>query len=211
MARNGPLGSATANRLASRLDRTQLTRVSMPGGGEVFKGPVASRALKALGARAMTVDRSIIVGDGFNASRAEDAALYAHERHHMTHSGGSGGHAGRDEEEREARAVEAMVFHRMSGGYEGGYGPGGNDRPSNSAWQDNSQRSQNQTSGTQGGTDKSDANAGSPSPGRGYAALRAQGYSHGDVCEEMKQRVMAALDEAEQTKLDRSTDIKSWT
>lgn len=211
MARNGPPGVGTANRLASRLDRSQLTRVSMPGGGEVFKGPVASRALKALGARAMTVDRSIIVSDGFNASRAEDAALYAHERHHLARSGGQGGHHGRDEEEREARAVEAMVFHRMSGGYEGGYGPGGNDRPTQNAWDDNSQNSQAKTSGTQGGNDKSDATAGSPSPGRGYAALRAQGYSHMDVVDEMSRRVQSSLDEQEQVKTDRFQDVKAWT
>ncbi len=211
MARNGTPGVGTANKLASRLDRSQLSRVSMPGGGEVFKGPVASRALKALGARAMTVDRSIIVGDSFNASRAEDAALYAHERHHLMRSGGSGGHHGRDEEEREARAAEAMVFHRMSGGYEGGYGPGGNDRPTQNAWDDNSQNSQSKTSGTQGGDDKSDSTAGSPSPGRGYAALRAQGQSHDDVVQEMTRRTLSAIDEQEQVKGDRMTDTKAWT
>lgn len=211
MARNGPPGVGTANKLASRLDRSQLSRVSMPGGGEVFKGPVASRALKALGARAMTVDRSIIVADGFNPSRAEDAALFAHERHHLNRSGGSGGHHGVDEEEREARAMEAMVFHRMAGGYEGGNLPGGNDRPTQDAWNDNSQNGQSHTSGTQGGEDKSSSTAGSPSPGRGYAAMRAQGNSHADVVEEMTRRTLAVMDEADQTKTDRMTDTKSWT
>lgn len=211
MARSGSPGLGTANRLGSRLDRSQLSRVSMPGGGEVFKGPVASRALKALGARAMTVDRSIIVGDSFSPSRAEDAALYAHERHHVARSGGSGGHNGRDEEEREARAAEAMVFHRMAGGYEGGYGPGGNDRPTSDAWKDNTQGTQNQTSGTQGGSDKSDANAGAPSPGRGYAAMRAQGYSHDDVVQELTRRAHGAVEEAEQTKADRNQEHKCWT
>ena len=98
----------------------------------------------------------------------------------------------------------------MAGGYEGGYGPGGNDRSSGSAWSDGSQNSQNQTPGTQGSSDKPEANAGSPSPSRGYAALRAQGYNHGDVVEELTRRAMGALQEQDQVKQDRG-EHKSWT
>ncbi len=210
MARSGVPGNGTVSRLAGRMDRAQLTRVSMPGGGEVFKGPAASRALKAMGARAMTVDRSIIVGDSFNASRAEDQALFAHEEVHRDYQGSSGGHSSTSTEEKMARQAEAMVFHRMAGGYEGGYGPGGNDRSSGSAWSDGSQNSQNQTPSTQGSSDKPEANAGSPSPSRGYAALRAQGYNHGDVVEELTRRAMGALQEQDQVKQDRG-EHKSWT
>ena len=84
----------------------------MPGGGSVYRGEVASRALKAVGARAMTVDRSIIVSEDFDPARPEDQALYAHEQYHVEHSGGEGGHSVRDAEEVAARATEAMVFHR---------------------------------------------------------------------------------------------------
>ena len=184
MARSGVPGNGTVSRLAGRMDRAQLTRVSMPGGGEVFKGPAASRALKAMGARAMTVDRSIIVGDSFNASRAEDQALFAHEEVHRDYQGSSGGHSSTSTEEKMARQAEAMVFHRMAGGYEGGYGQGSSDKP--------------------------EANAGSPSPSRGYAALRAQGYNHGDVVEELTRRAMGALQEQDQVKQDRG-EHKSWT
>ena len=60
-------GESITSRLASRSARAPLQRRSMPGGGEVWEGPLASKALKALGARAMTVDSSIIVGDDFDA------------------------------------------------------------------------------------------------------------------------------------------------
>ena len=79
MAGSRNLGTGTANRLAQRLDRSQLQRVTVPGGGEAFTGPVASRALDALGARAMTLDRSVIVSEDFDPSKAEDKALLAHE------------------------------------------------------------------------------------------------------------------------------------
>ena len=58
---------STISRLAGRLDRRELQRQSLPGGGTVFRGEIATRALSALGARAMTLDRSIIVGDDFES------------------------------------------------------------------------------------------------------------------------------------------------
>lgn len=203
-------GEATSNRLAGRLDRKQLQRMSMPGGGEVYKGPVASRALKAMGARAMTLDRAIIVGDDFNPGRPEDQALFAHEQHHLNAGGGEGGHQGRDAEEIEARAVEAMVFHRAAaGGYEGGYEDrGGAAQGNQHGAQD--QNSGQARSGTNNANDTSDSNSTKADPGRGYMAMLAQGYNHQDVVEELARRAVAALDEREQVKTDRQTDKKGW-
>lgn len=109
-------GSPTADRLASRAERGLLKRSSMPGGGVVYSGDVANRALESLGARAMTVDKAIIVGEDFDPSRPEDQALFAHEQYHVDHSGGQGTHEHRDAEEVAARAVERMVLHRARAG-----------------------------------------------------------------------------------------------
>lgn len=211
MGRSGTPGMSTANRLASRADRKALSRQSMPGGGEVVKGALASRALEALGARAMTVDRTVIVSDGFNPSLAEDQALFAHEQHHATHSGGENSGAARDAEEVEARAIEAMVFHRAaSGGYEAGYEQGANDRPSSNSWNDNSQNSQRHTAGTQGSQDKPDANQAEPDAGRGYEAMIHQGMSHADIRDDLVRRALGALDEAGQVRQDRGSEFKGW-
>ena len=107
------LGEKTTQRL---VDRSRLKRVNVPGGGEAFQGDTATRALKALGARAMTVDQSIIVGEDFDPQRPEDAALYAHERLHMDRGGTQATHAVHDAEEVAARAAEEMVLHRMAAG-----------------------------------------------------------------------------------------------
>ena len=70
------------DRIEDRLDRSELRRVAMPDGGEVYRGDIATRALESLGARAFTVDRTIVVGEDFDPYDAEDAALYAHEMYH---------------------------------------------------------------------------------------------------------------------------------
>jgi hypothetical protein len=108
---HGVLGEETSNRLLERVDRNSLTKQAMPGGGEFYRGPAAQDALQALGARAMTVDEAIVVGQDFDPSRAADRALFAHERHHLEHSGGEGGDSLRDAEEIAARSVERMVLH----------------------------------------------------------------------------------------------------
>jgi hypothetical protein len=93
-----------------------LHRRQMADGGEVVSGPLAAEALDAVGARAMTVDRTIFVNEDFDPTEAEDQALYAHERLHQLNSGGERPHGGKDAEESAARAVEAMVLHRRSSG-----------------------------------------------------------------------------------------------
>jgi hypothetical protein len=105
-------GEKTATRLVARAARG-LQRKDIGGGeGEVFSGPLASRALKAMGARAMTLDETVIVDEGFSTDSSEDQALYAHELVHAEGSGGAGAVGSRDSEEVTARAVESMVLHR---------------------------------------------------------------------------------------------------
>jgi hypothetical protein len=116
MAKHSSPGQSVVSRLAER-DQAGLYRRQMPNGGEVYTGPTASRALKALGARAFTMDRSIFVSEDFDPSDPEDQALYAHERHHQINSGGDGAaQSYYDGEERAARAVERMVLHRAANG-----------------------------------------------------------------------------------------------
>jgi len=115
MARRDDDSGSLTNRLMSRSE-TGLRRKAVEGGGEVYSGPTASRALKAVGARAMTMDNTIFVDEGFDVNKAEDAALYAHESHHRDESGGSDQHGARDAEEVHARAIERMVLHRMGAG-----------------------------------------------------------------------------------------------
>lgn len=160
-------------------DRRGLTRVRVPGQrDEAYTGPQASRALEALGARAMTLDESIIVAEDFDPSASEDAALYAHEAFHARKGGGlEATHAVHDAEESAARAVERMVFHQLDAGdadtgavihraIEGG----GGDAPA--------------------GRDEEDADT----PERVYAKLKAQGRTHDDIVELLAQQVLQALD-----------------
>lgn len=102
-------------RLFSRAE-SNLTRKSTPDGGSVYTGALVKRTLRAIGARAMTMDNTIFVSDDFNLSKAEDQALYAHERHHLMESGGVGENSKHDAEEQEAQAIERMVLHRSAAG-----------------------------------------------------------------------------------------------
>ena len=169
----------------------------MPGGGEVYTGDLASRSLDALGARAMTVDRHIVVSDDFDPTRPEDQALFAHEQYHLEHSGGVGTHEGRDAEEVAARSVERMVLHRAKGGTEsheanhtrpGGHLPGapGSDAPPRKATEKSAQAQ------------------------RGYDALTAKGLHHADVVDQLAQEVVATIDAQRDLKLERWADKKSF-
>lgn len=206
---------STLSRLSSRLDRRELQRQSLPGGGTVYRGAVASRALEALGARAMTLDRSIIVGDDFDPSKPEDQALFAHEQYHAEHgdgSGGGGGHNFRDAEEVAARAVERMVLHRAAGdGAEAG-GGGGHSGPGGAGSGTNSADSAGGGTGspprqTEEGAQDARFHR-KPDPSRGYEALRQDGYSHYDIVDMFAQRTMRAQDEAEQGHRSRFGDVK---
>lgn len=210
MADHNTPGSGIASRLASRLDRSALRRQSVAGGGEVFTGDVATRALRAVGARAMTLDRSIIVDEGFDPSKPEDAGLYAHERYHAVHGDGQGGGGGenyRDAEEIAARAVEAFAYRQAKGGVETGSMPGagpGGGKPHGGG----DDAGQSVSPGPQPGSSKPDAVSGEPDPERGYRALIKAGYSHFDVVDDMARKVVATMEDAEQVKNDRGGDLK---
>lgn len=199
------------DRVTGRLDTNQLHRVTMPGGGEVFRGDIATRALDALGARAMTVDRTIIVDDDFDPSNMEDQALFAHEQHHAEHGDGHGGGGGdnfRDAEEVAARAAERMALSRaMNGGYEAGYsagaGAGSGDPMSASG-------GGSIGAGNGPNTKKGDKRSEGPSAGKGYDAMITQGMNHGDIVQELADKIMNSLDERSQLKQDRHGDKKGF-
>lgn len=196
--------SRTADRLASRASRgvgtadAGLERSSMPGGGEVFGGELASRALKTLGARAMTVDKSIIVADDFSPGRAEDQALFAHEQFHVDHSGGQGAHEARDGEEVAARSVERMVLHRSrSGGTESH--EAGHAVPSTGATTASGGNSQPR------GGQETEANA-----QRGYDALLAEGLSRDAILERFAREVLQSIEQSRDSAHDRFADKKAF-
>jgi len=190
-------GESVASRLVARSSRAPLQRRTMPGGGEVWGGPLATRALKALGARAMTVDDSIVVGEDFNPSSAESQALYAHERFHQEVSGGAGSHQLADAEEHAARTVERMVLHRAaSGGTEAGAALSGEAIRSLPNTPD---------AGTEPGEGQAER---APDPARGYDALKAQGLSHQEIVDQLAGACVVSLDAQSATRHERSGDIK---
>lgn len=156
-----------------------LHRRSMPDGGEVVTGPTARRALRALGARAMTMDRTIFVDEDFDTSRPEDAALYAHELHHQRESGGMhDGHGAHDAEEAAARAIERMVLHRRARG------------------EDLQQVLRDVRDGVEPAADDPTDPADPDDPVAAYAALRAEGHSHAELVIELTRRVLDTLAES---------------
>ncbi|MFH1462869.1 MAG: DUF4157 domain-containing protein [Pseudomonadota bacterium] len=190
-------GESVTSRLMSRSSRAPLQRRTMPGGGEVWEGPLATRALKALGARAMTVDSSIIVGDDFDPSTPESQALYAHERFHQEVSGGAGSHQGLDAEEHAARTVERMVLHRAaSGGTEAGGAFSGaaiHDLPTSP------------DSGAEPGQGEVER---APDPSKGYEAMVSQGMSHAEIVDKLASACIGSMDALSAARHERGGDIK---
>jgi hypothetical protein len=191
-------GSPTAERLASRAERGALKRSSMPGGGEVFSGDLASRALKTLGARAMTVDRSIIVSDDFDSNRPEDQALFAHEQFHVEHSGGQGSHEHRDGEEVAARAVERMVLHRARAG-------GSESHEASHAVPDTETAAKGGHGSSKRQNQENDSDA-----QRGYEMLLAQGMDRTAIIDRLAHDVIQALDHGRDGALERFADKKGF-
>jgi hypothetical protein len=196
-----------------------LHRVSMPDGGEAYSGPLANRALKALGARAFTVDKSVIVDRAFDRAKGEDQALYAHERFHQRESahkaeGGEEGasHGGKDAEEMAARAIESMVLHRAKQGEDfgsimgdvnsgamddaakGGGGEGGEDDP---------KKAKVVGALIGGGKDRD--------PMDGYKAMLKDGRTHWQIVNELKDHVIATLDRLNEEHEFRTTDASFLT
>lgn len=171
MARN------LTDRLLSRNSGSGLSRRAMPDGGEVLGGPLASRALKTIGARAMTMDGSVFVNDQFDTSRSEDLALYAHERHHQSEGAGHDVHSASTTEEAAARAVEKMVLHRSRRGEDVG------------AILRDAAAGNIQQAALAATNDVVD-NAQGASAWVGYMAMRASGMGHAQVVQELADQAM---------------------
>ena len=202
-------GGGMISRVTGRLDTSRLSRQSMNDGGEVFRGDIATRALKAVGARAMTIDETIIVGDDFDASTPEDQALYAHEQHHVEHGDGHGGGAGenfRDAEEIAARAAEAVALHRaIAGGTETGYAESAGHRGG-----DHREGGGDGAAGAGEASTKPDRGGPDPTAEAGYHALKAKGLGHSDIVHDLARRVLGTLDELDRVKQDRHGDKKGF-
>lgn len=115
MGKKSTPGDSTIQRLSS-LNEGGVRRRNMVDGGQVYSGPTATRALRALGARAMTLDKDIFVAEDFDESSSEDQALYAHERHHQMEHGRVDAGAHSYAEEKAAQTIESMVLHRSKKG-----------------------------------------------------------------------------------------------
>lgn len=194
MADHEPPGSKLSARLAAR---SGLSRVSMPDGGAVYKGPLARRALRAIGARAMTMDKTIVVDEDFDPGDPEDQALYAHERVHETESGGDDHPSDlHDAEEVAARAVERMVLHRRKSGEDFGSimrSMGGFSRSVAEG------AGRTSASASPEGTEE-----GKRSAQQAYKRLLQSGKSHEQVVDMLARRVVRALYDGE-----RVDDIRS--
>lgn len=178
--------------MADEADRArELRRRAMPGGGEVVSGALATEALDAVGARAMTVDKTIFVAEDFDPSDPEDQALYAHERHHLRRSSGDDAHGGgKDAEELAAQAIERMVLQRRASGEE-----------LDSILRDVDQGRLDDPNHTGGaaeepGTDGSD-------PMDAYRALRMDGWSHDAIVRLLVDHVLRELRAGEQDRSSR--------
>ena len=202
MADHAPPGSKLSTRLAAR---SGLSRVSMPDGGAVYKGPLARRALRAIGARAMTMDKTIVVDEDFDPTDPEDQALYAHERVHEVESGGDD-HPSElhDAEEVAARAVERMVLHRRKSGEDFGSimrSMGGFSR----SVAEGAGRTSASAATPDGGE------AGTPSAQSAYKRLLQSGKTHQQIVDMLARRVVRALYEGERTDEIRSGPKKIKT
>jgi hypothetical protein len=181
------VGEDTTARLS---ERDGLQKRSLPGGGSVWQGPLATEALESLDARAMTLDQSIIVSEDFDPGSAEDQALYAHEQFHVQQGDhGAGGHHIHSAEEIAARAVEGMVLHRSADG-----GGGGGESQG--------------AGGDQGGG--AAAKSGEPNPMGGYRALIKEGLDHQGAIDELARFVCDELDNADGLGAARNRDKATW-
>ncbi len=202
------------DRISSRLDTNDLTRRTLPGGGVVYQGPAATRALETVGARAMTLDRQIIVSEDFDPAKPEDQALFAHEQYHAMYGDGDGGGGGsnwRDAEEIAARAVERMVLHRAAaGGTEAGGGASG----VKGAGHGHAHLAGDSAGGNLGAgggpAEGKPANNRDrdPDPVRGYAALREEGWAHMDIIDMLVRKAVESHDQGVETRFLRHADVK---
>ena len=200
MAGKGPgLGEELADRLMSRSGEG-ISRRTIGAGIEVFSGQLVDRAMGAMGGRmrGFTMDRAIFMPSSFDSGNPEHQATAVHEWYHQRNSGGDDGGGGRhggnpDQEERRARTVEDMVYHRAAEGEDldhivGDIVAGGDSGI-------DSQASGGDASGS-GASSVSNAVIGGDrdrDPMEGYRTLVAEGYTHKQVVDELKQFVIDTL------------------
>jgi hypothetical protein len=172
-------------------------RRTMSDGGEVYSGPLARRALRALGARAMTMDHTILVDDDFDESNPEDQALYAHERFHQMESGGAD-HSDdlHDAEEMGAQAVERMVLHRAHAGED--FGDIMRDVKSGGGTVNSPETSNSHIPASGGPAEQLSTEQ------KAYMALRKQGKSHHMIVDELARHVVKSMAKQEESAPNRS-------
>jgi hypothetical protein len=176
-------------RLMARND-PGVYRVSMPDGGEAYTGPTVKRALKAVGARAMTMDNSVFVDEDFDAANPDDQALYAHEVHHQMESGGTDDHGAHDAEEVAARAIERMVLHRSAQGDD--FGEIMRDVRSGDVHRSAESNVVHRTESSGGAS--SEDSGDDKDPMNAYQAMLGQGKSHEAIVRELRDYVLKSLD-----------------
>ncbi len=187
--------------------KTPDLRSTTASHGDVFQGGLADEALNAVGARAMTMDGEIIVNSNFDLSSAEDQALYAHELYHKKHSGGVAGSTVRDAEEIAARAIEAMVFHKATGGR-------ADALPTNA--DDLFAQAENIIPPSEGqAQNKGDTKRGSsfqkaPTAIDGYKALLQQGKPHAEIVQMLVDILMDNYDTKHQDEVSRGGASKGF-
>ncbi len=193
-------GMRTANRIASRSEGIRRQQVQADG-GEVYTGELASRALRAVGARAMTLDNTVVVDENFDTSKPADQALYAHERFHQAESGGEGAVVQRDAEEIAARAIERMVLHRSTKGEDfGAIMRDVNENPT--AMLARAQPTGGSAGGEKTGNLQDEAKT-------AYEALLASGKNHDAIVRELSRYVLAAMDKSHSYNLLRVAPSKT--
>ncbi len=198
MAERKAPGERLSARLASRRSE-ELHRSTGPDGGEVYSGGLATRALRAIGARAMTMDNTMFVADDFDAADPQDQAIYAHEQVHMEGSGGSDTHVERDAEEVAARAIERMVLHRASAGEDFG----SIMRDITSQGIQRAADASPEPPGEEDGGNTAEAAA-------AYQALLDQGKSHAQIVRDLSRFVINSLAEQEEKTKLRSTEAETF-
>lgn len=168
-------------------DKQTLHTRSMQDGGEVVTGRLATDTLQSVGARAMTMDKTIFVADDFDPNDPVDQALYAHEAFHQGESGGEHEHhGGEDHEEAQAKEVETMVLHRRAQGEDfGSIMRDVQDRQ----FQDPSQQK-----------DAPNDPKGADDPMESYRALSKAGRTHTSIVREMTKQIFGDIIRGEEEK-----------
>jgi hypothetical protein len=187
---------------------------NMPN-GEVFRGSLADKALSAVGARALTIDDQIIVNHNFSSGKAEDQALYAHERFHQEQSGGAAGASINDAEEQAAQAIEMIVHQKAENGDLDAIPQSPTDLLEE-AKANGLLDAQGTNSGSRGGSsqktnDDTESNSTNESDAvSAYLNMLEDGMTHEDIILYIVHKVRTKIKEQQGSSMDRSGDFRSF-